>query len=518
MKRIIILLYLLFLSQLVHAQPGYLDKTFGDGGVVTIKSNDGYFSPLDIIVLPDGKILQYGFFSDHTMYLMKHDRYGAVDSTFGINGLSTISLLNEGFPMKLFIPDGGRIFVYNGYPGPFHNPGTTTIICFTPDGHIDSSFAVNGIYEDTSFSRALNFTELMIDSTNNLIALGTQFNNNNTYGTYRPTITRITPNGKKDSTFGKDGSLVAGSVSDTGGIYEAAFYGKQNYLFSYEMCIYETGSQLLRTDLNGVPDSTFGDNGIFRKRISDGCDYISSIMVNNTGSILCDVRVASRDGNMSVLMRLLQDGSIDQSFGDRGFTEPFNFALGNSLYFSLLDSSQCIIKVAPVVDSIGSNTFIMTRYNSNGRIDSSFGVNGISNCIPSQMREISSIVVQPDGKYILLGYNNDDFGRIYAVMCRVENGSVSGVQIEDVVRLSLSLHPTPSTDNCTLTYTLPASSECSITLRDESGRGVRAFATNQHRIAGKHEEELDLRGLAAGVYFLQIESGGATQTAKLIKQ
>ncbi|HEY6172609.1 MAG TPA: T9SS type A sorting domain-containing protein, partial [Candidatus Kapabacteria bacterium] len=82
----------------------------------------------------------------------------------------------------------------------------------------------------------------------------------------------------------------------------------------------------------------------------------------------------------------------------------------------------------------------------------------------------------------------------------------------------ITLHPTPSTDYCTVTYTLASSSQCTITLRDESGREVRTYATNQYRTAGEHKEELDLRGLATGVYFLWVEHNGKTETAKLIKQ
>ncbi|HEY6172746.1 MAG TPA: T9SS type A sorting domain-containing protein, partial [Candidatus Kapabacteria bacterium] len=64
----------------------------------------------------------------------------------------------------------------------------------------------------------------------------------------------------------------------------------------------------------------------------------------------------------------------------------------------------------------------------------------------------------------------------------------------------------------------PTSTDCSLTLRDESGRAVRTFVTNEFRAVGKHEDELDLRGLATGVYFLSLDHDGKTETVKLIKQ
>lgn len=55
-----------------------------------------------------------------------------------------------------------------------------------------------------------------------------------------------------------------------------------------------------------------------------------------------------------------------------------------------------------------------------------------------------------------------------------------------------------------------------MTLRDESGREVKTFMAGEYKAAGKHEDELDLRGLATGVYFLSLEHDGIIETAKVV--
>lgn len=125
------------------------------------------------------------------------------------------------------------------------------------------------------------------------------------------------------------------------------------------------------------------------------------------------------------------------------------------------------------------------------------------------------LTVQRDAKYLIAG-NARVNDRNAAVLTRMINTG----KLKTSTALpsnSLTLHPTPSTESCTITYTLPTSGGCTMTLRDESGREVRTFVTNEFRTAGEHKEELDLRGLAAGVYFLSLEHDGKIETTKLIK-
>lgn len=526
MKRIIIVLTLLFFtSRLVHAQAGYLDKTFGNGGVVNIKFGKQDFSPLDMKILPEGKVLHCGWLEGEgegkRIYLMRHDSLGVIDSTFGVNGYCTLLLVYGYHIAKLYVCDDGKILVYGDQDAPNQiHEEIPSIIRFLPDGGLDSSFAVNGIYTDPNFPGGDYFDNIMVDTSGNIIALGAVSTPNSTYYTYRPTITRFTPDGKRDTAFGDDGFKIAGSVSDTGYISDAVFSRYDRCVFTFEVPnTTGAGIKMLCTDLYGVSDTTFGDSGVLRIQISDDYEYISSIAVDNIGQLLCNVHIRSGQDYKVVLTRILQDGSIDQSFGGLGVSQPRYPVADFSIYLCASDSSQNIIQVGGLLDSLDSDHIMASRYYYNGNIDSSYGVLGIANSIPQKVSEVRSIAVQQDGKYLFLGYNPYySAASRYAIICRVNNISTLNVQHPSLPLPSLSLHPTPSTDNCTVTYTLLTSGECTMTLRDESGREVRTFGTSEYRIAGEHKEEPDLRGLSAGVYFLQIESNGTIQTVKLIKQ
>src|SRR5688572_26768796 len=93
MKRItLILAILLFASGLAHGQAGYLDKTFGDGGVVTVKLDSRErITPDDIQILSNGKILHVGSVASYPynkeyLYMMRHHVDGRIDSSFGVHG------------------------------------------------------------------------------------------------------------------------------------------------------------------------------------------------------------------------------------------------------------------------------------------------------------------------------------------------------------------------------------------------------------------------------------------------
>jgi len=170
-----------------------------------------------------------------------------------------------------------------------------------------------------------------------------------------------------------------------------------------------------------------------------------------------------------------------------------------------------------VIDSINTYKWATIRYHSNGSIDSSYGTNSVSQDFPINMN-VRSVAIQSDGKYLVLGGQDNAGAQGKGILCRINNAGISAVPHVTTSHSFLSLHPTPSLDNCTLTYTLPSNSQCTIALCDESGKKVRVFAQDEYRTVGEHKDELDLRGLAVGVYFLSIEHDVKTETAKLIKQ
>ena len=47
--------------------------------------------------------------------------------------------------------------------------------------------------------------------------------------------------------------------------------------------------------------------------------------------------------------------------------------------------------------------FVLARYNSDGSLDTTFGIEGISTEFPSVYSDASAVVLQPDGKIVVAG-------------------------------------------------------------------------------------------------------------------
>lgn len=77
----------------------------------------------------------------------------------------------------------------------------------------------------------------------------------------------------------------------------------------------------------------------------------------------------------------------------------------------------------------------------------------------------------------------------------------------------LETYPNPTSRQATIRFALPDRRDVMIHLYDILGREVRTVISDKKR--GRHEHRLDLRGLASGMYVLQLKAGGEVVTRKL---
>jgi uncharacterized delta-60 repeat protein len=520
MKYIITAL-LLFVSGLAHGQAGYLDKTFGDGGIVTVKlESPTNLYPFSMRILPNGDIMHCGIrYHMSRTYAMKHHSDGSVDSSFGYQGTTSFQSFGGFHNSYLYFYSDGRFLVFGDQVDEATSQARTSIVRFHANGMIDSGFGINGRYIPDSSYGVGTFYQLKVNNDGSIIALGSR-NRSDSFGfVYAATITHITPEGKNDITFGSAGTKIVGAENDSGYINNAFFTKDDRCVFSYSQLPFSSsGIRLFSTHTDGTLDTSFGTNGFVDMQFSDDGEYISSIIEDADGKLICLLQMKSNIGRRSVLLRFFSNGTIDNSFGEYGVAPISTDAFEYYLDHFTLDSSMAILAAGSVIDSMGNTYPIIARYHSDGTFDSSHGTDGIVTEMSKHVVDITSVAVQSDGKYVVTGYAAANDGRYIGKICRINPDGKLRTNPTYEHSSSISVYPTPSTNNCTVTYTLPSSGECTMSLRDESGRQVKTFVTGGFRTAGEHKEELDLRGLAAGVYFLQIESNGTIQTEKLIKQ
>lgn len=100
-----------------------------------------------------------------------------------------------------------------------------------------------------------------------------------------------------------------------------------------------------------------------------------------------------------------QNVIIDTSFGTNGITEmPFNSS-GNDISKSILLTNGKIIFISTKINGTNNNEVFITRINSNGTIDTSFGVNGFVSPNIQGNYQISTKILNDNSILVYGGYN-----------------------------------------------------------------------------------------------------------------
>jgi uncharacterized delta-60 repeat protein len=157
---------------------------------------------------------------------------------------------------------------------------------------------------------------------------------------------------------------------------------------------------LTRLDLNGALDPTFGSGGtVITTFATSDFDIIWGLAVQPDGKI-----IAAGGYSAFALARYNADGSLDTTFGSSGTVRTEIGVYPSVAYSVALQTDGKIIAGGQSVQATGVE-FTLIRYNSDGSLDLSFGSGGISSTPVAGYRgTIRSILIQPDGKIVAAGY------------------------------------------------------------------------------------------------------------------
>jgi uncharacterized delta-60 repeat protein len=171
--------------------------------------------------------------------------------------------------------------------------------------------------------------------------------------------------------------------------------GGQAYTTSYIFAI-------VRFTSTGALDPSFGDGGVTRTPITSGVDQGYALAVQSDDKIL----LVGRSNTAFTVVRYLSDGSLDNSFGTLGIVR-MPLGTASVAHDVALTTEGKIVVVGTVSDGSGSK-FLVVRYLSNGSLDSSFGSAGVVNTAidNSTYAGAFGVTVASDGKLIVVGQSN----------------------------------------------------------------------------------------------------------------
>ncbi len=356
-------LILILVTAAAAAGPGDLDPTFGVGGVVT----PAYFGG-NLRRQSDGSVL---FSTSTPMGLRRLTAAGVLDSSFGIGGLAPLVAFAH---LMVVAPDD--TIVIGSSTNDMSNANTITLQRFDADGTPDGSFGSAGVVvANVPLSVNGYPRDLLVQPDGAVLVSG------ESYLPAGPTgfILRFLPTGDPDASFGSNGLVtfpgggVQGIARQTDGAIVAA-------VTPLGIALDPRWVLVARFDQNGVPDPTFGAGGV--AKVSMITDPRPAFLAGVGSSV--DRVAVDPDGHILVLgtserqfmARLLSDGTIDSSFGSKGFYVPPNGDLGLASIPGF-DSDGAILLPASrgALDNFNSPITVpaVLRLRSNGAPDPGFG-------------------------------------------------------------------------------------------------------------------------------------------------
>ncbi|HEY6171770.1 MAG TPA: hypothetical protein VIX80_05895, partial [Candidatus Kapabacteria bacterium] len=413
MKRITIFFTLLFVSQLAQAQASYLDKTFGEDGIVNVE-NDLYYNawPYQFATLSDGKILvsvSLGRFSvspQAVIYRLNSD--GEIDSTFGESGSASFNCGSRPQQLQMTSYPDGRILLY-GYEvlhDQYYSVKKAFVCRMLPSGTIDSVFGINGGYYAEVKDSVTEFLHITIAHDEKIFIVGREGSQSNGITITQPVCWRLTPDGHPDSSFGDVGKIYLPVQYDSINIYGVCSDSSGGCVVVAKPYSADSNKAIIlfRMNTDGRIDTTFGFHGIHELRLTDGVYTIKQILTLPDGSIMFSTNIHIQNMWRMLLIKLTKEGMIDLSFGSGGTTEIITDPKENYSSSFALDSSGRIIVVGTIINDFSPRKSLVFRFFANGSIDSGFGLNGL--VIPfdkSSYASVYNIATQADGKYLMTG-------------------------------------------------------------------------------------------------------------------
>ncbi|MCG8434546.1 MAG: hypothetical protein MJA83_10990 [Gammaproteobacteria bacterium] len=314
-----------------HAD-GSLDTSFATDGIYLFDLSDGDEIAMSVDIAADNKIIVTGS-SNNTVFVVRLDQNGALDNSFGVNGIATYTLATGVLSnVKVALRDSqSRSLVGATYM--FNSGGSTRtamlVICFTANGQLDVGFGSGGV--------------VTLDAVNaNLGSLFMHDNGDILIGGYYAddlVFAKLQTGGVLDTAFGANGySIIAASNNVI--LTDVLFDASLNSYFASSI----NGAALIRLSPDGVIDHVYD--------LKPEGDDITKLDLNHISS--------TADGE------LLLAGVCTVANKRRAF-----FAMFNPFFNGTIESHLCesfSLSTDPVAGNAGDSTSLALAQLKTGEI------------------------------------------------------------------------------------------------------------------------------------------------------
>ena len=395
-------------TQLVFADDGDLDPTFGTGGFVSHNIGDSIDEGMTVAIQSDGKIVAAGYSymyegNDSVFLVTRYNSNGSLDSTFDNDGIVTTSFSSIGHDQAsdMVIQSDGKILVAGASYG--DNNYDFGLVRYNSDGSLDSGFGINGVVV-TDYEEEDNEPKaIVVQNDGKIIVVG---RTQNSVSEKKFLLVRYTDNGNLDPTFEGDGIVLTSIGSGSEWINDMALQNNGKIIVagaSYNGTDYDF--VVARYDTDGTLDTTFGIGGVVTIDFNNEDDQVNDVAIQSNGNILLIGTSGNEGANEMAVVRLNSGGSLDTTFNHTGIvTQPYGYhSYGKSVL--ILETGQIIAAGFTIIDT--DYDLMLVRYNSDGSLDTAFNLSGVVITDLVGDDYCQDITLQSDGKLVLTGSTNN---------------------------------------------------------------------------------------------------------------
>lgn len=390
------------------ADPGILDSTFSEDGWLARSFGRAVVANA-VAIQTDGKIVIAGTVTTRydgrdegkNILVARFDENGAPDLTFSRDGVVSTHLGGNENALDVVATPHGQIVIAG-------RRGTTTgrdflLVRYRGDGTRDTSFGQQGVVmERFPRSRGQQANALSVLPDGGIIAVG----ETRGLGGSGWAIARFRPTGALDDRFSGDGML---EVDRRGPDLATDVSVTPDERFTVTGSVDHTDFAAMRLLANGARDDSFSGNGFVKTDFGDQHDFsTSSVLLENGSLVLAGLAVRGPQDWGVGLVRYLDKGSLDRSFGENGrvvaTVDPMDLA--NAI---TVDPEGRLV-VAGITGgdaggegSVGNERGLVMRFHPSGDLDLGFGESGSSQFDRDGWQSFNDVAIDSDGRIVVVG-------------------------------------------------------------------------------------------------------------------
>lgn len=505
----IILLALRYMPGSAQA-PGSFDPTFGTDGISITPIGTANAFGRAVVIQPDGKaviacVANNGTDTDFVIARFTTD--GNPDASLDDDGIVLTDFGGRTDIAEAIALDNlDRIIVAGSVDsGDGFGFGVAR---YLSDGTLDQSFGDQGLVTrktgTTGFCKAV-----AIQQDNKIVLGGYVFNPVSLTNEYA--LMRFSTDGTRDSTFHHDG-IVMTNMGIGAGIADAMLIQPDGKIVLAGQALNENTFRweiaIARYNTDGSPDQTWDDDGIVFSGSLNADFTIKTIALQEDRKVIVGGYFGTaQSNNLFAIARYHPDGRLDETFGTEGIVLDSYGDQNNQINTIIIQpDGQILIAGSSLQGS--KDMFAIARLDPDGSFDDTFGEGGVVRPVIDRNDGINSMALQQDGKLIVAGesFNGQRFS---IAMGRIETGLMTSAEEPVTSNIRASVFPNPVSDGLHITYRLPKPAFVRFVLCDQAGRIVFEESGGLKPGAGEYLKTIEIpMHLVNGIYTLTLVSDG----------